>query len=88
MIRVAIADDHQTLIDGLSLRFDENESIDLVFSTNDGKDFLKQLKITPVDVVITDLKMPKMDGVSLARQIKRDFKNVKVTQVSHLINFT
>jgi len=88
MIRVAIADDHHTLIDGLSLRFDENESIELVFSTNDGKDFLKQLKITPVDVVITDLKMPKMDGVSLARQIKRDFKNVKVTQVSHLINFT
>jgi len=35
MIRVAIADDHQTLIDGISLRFDENESIDLVFSAND-----------------------------------------------------
>jgi len=82
MIRVAIADDHQTLIDGISLRFGENESIDLVFSANDGKDFLKQLKISPVDLVITDLKMPKMDGVSLAREIKRDFKNVKVIVLS------
>jgi two-component system nitrate/nitrite response regulator NarL len=82
MIRVAIADDHQTLIDGISLRFDGNKSIDLVFSANNGKDLLEQLKITPVDLVITDLKMPKMDGVSLARQIKRDFKNVKVIVLS------
>jgi two-component system nitrate/nitrite response regulator NarL len=82
MIRVAIADDHQTLIDGISLRFDGNKSIDLVFSANNGKDLLEQLKITPVNLVITDLKMPKMDGVSLARQIKRDFKNVKVIVLS------
>jgi len=65
MIKVAIADDHQTLIDGICLRLENDKNIDLKFFTNNGRDFLKKLKNTPVDIAIIDIKMPKMDGVSL-----------------------
>ncbi len=43
---------------------------------------IEMIKNNEYDLVLCDIKMPKMDGVSLARQIKRDFKNVKVIVLS------
>jgi len=36
----------------------------------DGKDALNKLKANPVDMVITDLNMPNMDGISLIRELR------------------
>jgi len=36
----------------------------------DGKDALAKLKAIPVDMVITDLNMPNLDGINLIRQIR------------------
>lgn len=82
MINVAIADDHQALIDGICLRLEEDDNISLKFCANNGREFLKKLKKNPVDVVITDIKMPKMDGISLTRKIKSDFKEIKIIVLS------
>ncbi|MBF0175653.1 MAG: response regulator [Magnetococcales bacterium] len=36
----------------------------------DGKDALNKLKANPVDMVITDLNMPNMDGITLIRELR------------------
>ncbi|MBZ9651943.1 response regulator [Psychroflexus montanilacus] len=82
MIKVAIADDHQTLIDGICLRLESDENIDMKFFATNGREFLKKLRETPVDIVITDIKMPKMDGVSLTRQIRKEFSDIKIVVLS------
>lgn len=82
MITVAIADDHQTLIDGIKLRLEKDKNIDLKFHANNGREFLKKMKKHEVDIVITDIKMPKMDGISLTRQLKEDYKDVKIIVLS------
>ncbi|MBZ9779039.1 response regulator transcription factor [Psychroflexus sp. CAK8W] len=82
MIKVAIADDHQTLIDGICLRLENDDYIDVEFFTNNGRDFLKKLKKTPVDIAIIDIKMPKMDGVSLTRALRAEYSDIKIIVLS------
>jgi two-component system chemotaxis response regulator CheY len=45
-----------------------------VSEAEDGQAALASLKSNPVDLIITDLNMPKMDGVSLIRQLRQDSK--------------
>lgn len=44
-----------------------------VVSATDGVDALEKIKLTPPDLVITDLMMPRMDGAELLRRIRQDF---------------
>ncbi|MDP8244958.1 MAG: response regulator [Candidatus Hinthialibacter antarcticus] len=48
----------------------------------DGKDALEQLQISPVDLVITDLQMPNLDGVSLIQEVKRYYPATAVIVMS------
>ena len=41
-----------------------------VLEAGDGADALKLLKVRPVDMVISDINMPNMDGISLTRQLR------------------
>lgn len=43
-----------------------------VVTAEDGQDALEQMAHSPVDLVITDLNMPKMDGFGLVRRIRED----------------
>jgi two-component system chemotaxis response regulator CheY len=43
-----------------------------VLEAVDGKDALDKVKTTPVDMVITDLNMPNMDGIELIRSLRED----------------
>jgi DNA-binding NtrC family response regulator len=76
---VLIADDEEMLLlsinDGLSIY---NKYFTLLTATN-GLDAVKLLKSKPsIDLVITDLKMPKMDGFELLTYMKRNFPRTPV----------
>ena len=53
----------------------EEKQFDVV-AEGDGHAALKQLREQPFDVVITDIKMPKMDGRELFQQIQNDYPNL------------
>ncbi|WP_127844386.1 response regulator transcription factor [Psychroflexus aestuariivivens] len=82
MIKIAIADDHQALIDGVKLKLDETDDIQLAFTANNGQQFLDHLKTETIDMAIIDLKMPKMDGIQLTKEIKTNFEPTKVIAFS------
>ena len=42
-----------------------------VLQAKDGEEAMKLVEIGPIDLVMTDLKMPKMDGIELTRAIRR-----------------
>ena len=72
-LHVLFVDDEQAILDGLrnSLR-KERKRWDMTFALG-GQQALEHMKQTPADVVITDMRMPGMDGAELLRHIQRDF---------------
>ena len=53
-----------------------------VITAEDGFDALKKLSLGHIDLVITDLVMPEMDGVKLIGHIRERYPNVKVIAIS------
>ena len=78
MIRIAIAEDHQALIDGISLLFEYEDDVEIVGTANDGEALLDIVEKKQPEVVITDIRMPKMDGITLTKAIKSSFPKIKV----------
>ena len=78
MIRVAIAEDHQSLIDGIELLLKYEEDISILGTANDGEALLDIVRLKQPNVVITDIRMPKMDGIQATNIIKKEFPHIKV----------
>ena len=78
MIKIAIAEDHQSLIDGIELLLKYEINIKIVGTANDGEELLRIVRRNKPDVVITDIKMPKTDGIEATKLIKKEFPNTKV----------
>ncbi|WP_420574384.1 response regulator [Kordia sp.] len=78
MITVAIAEDHQALIDGIKSYLEYEEDISIVGHANDGEALLKIVRHKQPKVVICDIRMPKMDGIVATRHIKKEFPHINV----------
>ncbi len=81
-IRIAIADDHQIVIDGLASVLSKYNQLEIVATANDGHKMLALLQSHPVDVLLTDVMMPGMNGKQLAAQVKISFPAVKIIALS------
>lgn len=78
MIRLAIAEDHQSLIDGIKLLLKYEEDISIIGTANDGETLLDIVRLKQPHIVITDIRMPKMDGITATKIIKKEFPKTKV----------
>ncbi|GAA4896852.1 nitrate respiration regulation response regulator NreC [Flaviramulus aquimarinus] len=78
MIRLAIAEDHQSLIDGIKLLLEYEDSISIIGTANDGEALLEIVDKKLPNVVLTDIRMPKMDGIEATKQIKKKHPKINV----------
>ncbi|GAA4244519.1 MULTISPECIES: response regulator transcription factor [Winogradskyella] len=84
---IIIADDHAMFLDGLTSILAEEKSINIILTAKTGTQVLKYIRINTdqkVDLVITDINMPEMDGVELNAVIKEEFPHIKTLVVSML----
>jgi DNA-binding NarL/FixJ family response regulator len=76
-MRVLLADDHQILRDGVR-RGLESAGEEVVGEADNGEQALDLVRSTLPDIVIMDLSMPVLDGVTATRRITEEFPQVKV----------
>lgn len=69
MTRILLVDDQQLLRRGLRLLLETEDGLEVAAEASDGHEALAVLRGTEVDVVLTDARMPGMDGVELVRQL-------------------
>jgi DNA-binding NarL/FixJ family response regulator len=69
-LRIALADDQALVRFGLRALLNSLEGLEVVLEADDGQRLLDQLVEVPVDVVLTDIRMPGMDGIELLRRMR------------------
>jgi two-component system response regulator NreC len=77
-IRIAIADDHQMVFDGLTSILQNLEGVELKGQANNGREIIRLVENLKIDLVFMDIDMPEMDGIEATKQIKTHFPEVKI----------
>ncbi|MFY7910488.1 MAG: response regulator [Emticicia sp.] len=81
-LQILIVDDHQILLDGIEAMLQGVGDFEVIGKCSDGNTALNFLNNNPVDILLTDLYMPKMTGMELTQKVKKRFPNVKVLALS------
>lgn len=84
VLRVLVADDHELTRYSLKLALKGQDDIELVGLANDGLEAIALVKRYEPDVVILDLQMPILDGISAAHEIKRLYPGIQILAYSSL----
>ena len=71
-LRVAIADDNQKILDVLDEIISTDKELDLVGKAKNGEEMCQIIKDRKPDVVLLDLIMPKMDGLTVMEKVGQD----------------
>src|SRR5437763_7650471 len=82
MIRVLLADDHRLILDALQRAFEEVDGIEIVGAARDGRQVVPLIARTNPDLVLLDMRMPEMDGLSCLDRIRKHHPSVKVVMLS------
>jgi DNA-binding NarL/FixJ family response regulator len=80
--RLLAVDDHPTVRSGLSLLFEEHEDLELVSDAETGEEALEQVERHDPEVVIMDVRLPGIDGISAIKRIAENAPNVKTVVFS------
>jgi DNA-binding NarL/FixJ family response regulator len=81
-IRVALTDDHQVVIEGLSAALKHFPQIEIVATATTGASMLEQLPVCRPDVLITDVVMPGMGGMELVQRVRGAFPDIRIIALS------
>lgn len=77
-IKVLLADDEKLVVDGLKIILETYEDIAVVGTAYNGEEALKECRKSSPDVVLMDIRMPKSDGVTGTKLIKKEFSDTKI----------
>lgn len=83
-IRYAIADDHKLFRRGVIAVLEDMPALKLVLEAENGRDLLNNLAKAKPDIILLDLKMPEMDGIETAIEIRKQNNDVKIIVISML----
>ncbi len=81
-IGIVIADDHRIFREGLKQLLREQEDFVVLGEAANGRELMQQVKELAPDVIITDIKMPLMDGVEATKKICTLYPGSRVIALS------
>ena len=84
MIRILIADDHQLVLDGISLMIEGEEDMKVAATATNGQEALDIISNAEIDVILMDLNMPVMNGLEATKIIHGTNENIRILGLSML----
>lgn len=84
MIRIAIADDHTLVINGLQKIFSSSTELDIIGTYSNGDQLLTGLQQQQPDVLLLDIQMPGKNGIELAGIVHKKYPDVKIIALTNV----
>lgn len=81
-MKLLIVDDDQLVIDSLSIIFSTEEEFEVIGHALNGKGAVEFCKNHPVDIVLMDIQMPVMDGITACRILKKQCPQLKIIMLT------
>ncbi len=78
MIKVLIADDQQLIRQSLEIVFNNRENIEVTGVAANGEEVLESIQKKKPDVILMDIRMPKIDGVQCTKIVKEKYPEIKI----------
>ncbi|APD06877.1 two-component response regulator ORR29 [Flavobacteriaceae bacterium UJ101] len=87
-IKLLLIDDHQLFLDGLVSILEGEPDIEIIYTTSSAKEALHFIQNTTssIDLIITDIAMPEMNGIEFIKAIKQFNKATKILVLSMFEN--
>lgn len=82
-VDVLIVDDHNLVAKLISMMLKTARNINVVGTVSDGQEALEALKANHVDVVLLDIDMPNLDGISTLKEAIKQFPDIKIIMLSN-----
>lgn len=83
MIKVLVVDFHPIVRTGLKLLFESDSEIEVVGGVGSGIEIFEFVRRHPVDVILSEIDLPELNGITALRAIKKEHLEIKVIMFSH-----
>jgi DNA-binding NarL/FixJ family response regulator len=80
--RVIVVEDHQILLESISLLISTIPNIELVGKASNGQKALQILEKEKVDIIVSDVMMPVMNGIELTWKVKQQYPEIKMLMLT------
>jgi DNA-binding NarL/FixJ family response regulator len=81
-IRIVLADDHEIFRDGFKVMLRKQDEVELVGEASNGEELLAQVEQLKPDVIVTDIQMPKMNGIEAAKKLTELYPYIGIIALS------
>lgn len=88
MINILIVDDEKIEREGLKYLFSMEEGERKIYEASNGKQALQIIRTEDIQLLLTDIKMPHMDGLELSRKAKEEKPDLQIVIFSGYNDFT
>ncbi|MBK0370502.1 response regulator transcription factor [Flavobacterium agrisoli] len=80
VISIVLVDDELLFRQGVKFMINRDENLEVIYEASNGGELLNYLETTPTlpDIVITDLKMPVLNGVETTKILQKQYPNLKI----------
>ncbi|MDD2973122.1 MAG: response regulator transcription factor [Lachnospiraceae bacterium] len=78
MIKVLIADDQELIRQSLQIVLDSKENLQVTDAVWNGQEVIRSVRENAPDIILMDIRMPKMDGVQCTKIIKENHPEIKI----------
>ena len=77
-IKVLVADDQELVREGLGIVLSNRPEIEYMGAVSNGREVIQAVRQAKPDVILMDVRMPEMDGVTCTKIIKEQYKDIKI----------
>lgn len=77
-IKVLVADDQELVREGLGIVLSNRPEIEYMGAVSNGREVIQAVRQAKPDVILMDVRMPEMDGVTCTKIIKEQYEDIKI----------